>query len=112
MPRLLPPLGVRFAGDVDRALAIAQAGETIRAVAEKGSVAWKELGRGRLEALYEMAYLRLFIAWELFLEESFLRYLCGYLASGPLPAWLQPPPTLLETPYRRMDDARAVVQGE
>lgn len=31
----------------------------------------------RLEYLYEMAYLRMFVAWEVFLEQSFYRYLCG-----------------------------------
>jgi len=39
----------------------------------------------RLEALYETAYLRIFLLWEDFLEQSFLRYLCGYHSSiGPV----------------------------
>ena len=31
-----------------------------------------------VEISYELAYLRLFGAWESFLEEVFVRYLCGY----------------------------------
>jgi hypothetical protein len=32
----------------------------------------------RLEALYELAYLRVYAAWEMYLEALFLRFLCGY----------------------------------
>jgi len=34
----------------------------------------------RVELTYELAYLRAFTAWEDFLEQSFIRYLCGYRA--------------------------------
>jgi hypothetical protein len=36
----------------------------------------------RVEAVYELAYLRIFILWEAFLEESFLRLVCGYELPG------------------------------
>lgn len=36
----------------------------------------------KLELLYELAFLRVFIAWENFLEQTFLRFLCGYQHSG------------------------------
>jgi hypothetical protein len=50
---------------------------------------------GRLEALNELAYLRIFISWEFFLEETFLRYLCGFQNSvGPLTLWNPPFPSL------------------
>src|SRR5712672_2619521 len=39
------------------------------------------LDLNKLELLYELAYLRFFIQWEVFLEQSFLRYLCGYSSS-------------------------------
>ncbi len=32
----------------------------------------------RIEHLYELAFLRVFIEWEIFLEQTFVRYLCGY----------------------------------
>lgn len=35
----------------------------------------------RLEYLHELAYLRMFVAWESFLEQTFLRYLCGCSSS-------------------------------
>jgi hypothetical protein len=31
----------------------------------------------RLEFLHELAYLRMFVAWESFLEQTFYRYMCG-----------------------------------
>ena len=84
MPRTMPPLAVRFSREVDRALSLARAGELVRATSPSGSVAVREFSQSRLEALYEMAYLRVFMLWETFLEQSFLRYICGFAAStGP-----------------------------
>lgn len=73
MPRAMPPYTKGFAGHVSDAILLA-------VEAEYASTA---LGRSRwpvarIELLYELAYLRLFIQWELLLEQSFLRYLCGY----------------------------------
>src|SRR5262249_19074079 len=57
------------------------------------------------QLLYELAYLRMFIAWETFLEESFLRYLCGYVASRGSAA-------LRQRAFRKVEDARiAVLSG-
>ena len=36
----------------------------------------------RLESLYELAFLRIYTSWEDFLEQTFLRYLCGYTCPG------------------------------
>jgi hypothetical protein len=36
----------------------------------------------RLEALYELAFLRIFMAWETCLESVFYRSLCGYASSA------------------------------
>jgi hypothetical protein len=82
MPRTMPPLGVRFSREVNRALSLARAGELVRATSPSGSVAVREFSQSRLEALYEMAYLRVFMLWETFLEQSFLRYICGFAASA------------------------------
>ena len=78
MARQMPPLGTRFAEAAANAAAIAQAGEVARAAAQPGTEPFRDLSPARLEALYEMAYLRTFIAWEDFLEQTFLRFLCGY----------------------------------
>ena len=78
MARRMPPLAARLASTVGEALQLAEAGERIREKSPQGSVGRLELRVRRLEALYETAYLRIFLLWEDFLEESFLRYLCGY----------------------------------
>lgn len=78
MSRRMPPLEVRFASFVDEALGLAEVAERIRAVSPPGSLARHELRGRRLDALYEIAYLRVFLLWEDFLEQSFIRYLCGY----------------------------------
>ncbi len=35
------------------------------------------ISRGRRDSIVEMAFLRAFLAWEVFVEESFILYLCG-----------------------------------
>lgn len=78
MPRQMPSLARRFAAATLAAVGIAEAGELVRAAARRGSIAQRELRLTRLEALHEMAYLRIFVEWELFLEATFLRTQCGY----------------------------------
>ncbi len=90
MARRLPPLEVQFATEVDHALGLANAVERIRADSLLGSFARKELPMARLEAIYEIAYLRIFLLWEDFLEQSFLRYLCGYASSTSVPNLINP----------------------
>lgn len=53
-----------------------------------GSWLREEWHVGRVEMLYELAYLRLFIEWEAFLEQSFIRYMCGYISHchNPMPS--------------------------
>jgi hypothetical protein len=46
----------------------------------------KEWHVSRVEMLYELAYLRLFIEWEAFLEQTLYRYMCGYTSNCHLPA--------------------------
>jgi hypothetical protein len=81
MARQMPPLATRFATAVNVAVGIAEAGEIVRAGASKGSAAYRELRPSRLEALHEMAYLRVFVEWESFLEATFLRMQCGYISA-------------------------------
>lgn len=105
MPRRMPRLLGQLEAAIDKALAIAQAGEIIRAQLPAGSKVRRELGPSRLEALNELAYLRIFIAWESFLEDSFLHYLCAFEnSSGPL--------ALLKPRFHTLDDARKdMLQG-
>jgi hypothetical protein len=78
MPRVMPPFDAYMMQEAQVALGLAKAGEIARTGSTVGSPPWKEWRVSRLEALYELAYLRVFIAWETFLEISFYRYLCGH----------------------------------
>lgn len=74
----MPGLEAEFRARVSQAIKLAQIGEIARAEARAGSQTRAGLHPTRLEYLYEMAYLRIFVSWESFLEQAFLRYLCGY----------------------------------
>ena len=74
----MPNFGDQLRHRFDDALELAAIGELARLEAQVGSRTRASLHPVRLEALYEMAYLRVFVTWEAFLEQVFLRYLCGY----------------------------------
>ena len=79
MPRRMPRLDRQLSRRAQAALAIVRAGELARAY---GPVRVRtEWSVSRLEALYELAYLRAFAGWEICLEAIFYRSLCGF-ASG------------------------------
>jgi hypothetical protein len=82
MPRRMPPLAAKLGVAIDNSLELAEMGERIRALSPLGSVARRELRSSRIEAFYETAYLRVFLLWEDFLEQSFLRYVCGHSATS------------------------------
>lgn len=102
MPRRMPSLNVSFSFEVGRAVQLAQVVENARTGSPIGSVARRELTLARTEAIYEAAYLRLFLAWETFLEQTFLRYLCGQVSGlGGC--------TLSNPPYRTIPAAHVAV---
>lgn len=81
MPRQMPDLARGFSSEINAAVELTRAAEEAR-VFLTGFVDKRSLLHvGRIELLYELAFLRLFNAWEQFLEETFVRYLCGYQAS-------------------------------
>lgn len=82
----MPQLAATFVRRADEAIALAYAGDIALAAAKPGTSLRKEWYVSRVEYLYEVAYLRLFNEWELFLEESFVRYLCGYVSMHGCPA--------------------------
>lgn len=82
MPRVMPDLAGRLRREVDRALALAAAGEAIRTQTQGNLKLRRELTLFRLQLMYEMAFLHVFVNWEAFLEDSFLRYMCGYANSS------------------------------
>src|SRR5258707_6463296 len=73
MPRRMPQYAAAFERHVLDALKLAHAGELAA-----HSSARSEWHIARVEYLYELSFLRTFIEWETFLEQTFLRYLCGY----------------------------------
>lgn len=77
----MPSLTAEFGTRVADALRIAEIGEVARFEASRNSQTRKNLHPARLEYLYEMAYLKVFVSWEIFLEQTFIRYLCGYVSS-------------------------------
>ena len=101
----MPPLADAFEGGVDRATSLAQAGEQAQIMISGFSAAVNPLHPVRLELLYEMAFLRVFIEWETFLEQSFLRYLCGYRNSVGQQTLIQ------GTYYRTLTVAKTAVLG-
>lgn len=76
MPRPVPDLVGRLTHAAGNSLALAAKAEQVRVeLARVGSsVSFPEL---QLFSLYEVAYLRLFVAWEDFLDRAFVYYLCG-----------------------------------
>ena len=74
----MPGLEGEFRARVAEAIKLAEIGEVAKAEASAGSQTRHNLHPARLELLYELAYLRMFVSWEAFLEQVFLRYLCGY----------------------------------
>jgi hypothetical protein len=62
------------------ALSIVSAGETSRISGDKSIR--KQWSVNKIEALYELAYLRIFAAWEIYLEAVFYRSLCGYASAA------------------------------
>lgn len=77
MPRTLPPLAAEFRQKALAAVSVARAGD-LAATAPSGTSIRRAWHVSRVELLYELAFLRTFIEWEIFLERTFLRYLCGY----------------------------------
>lgn len=79
MPRRIPRFDKRLLRQAQLAIGIVRAGEIARRTG--GPVLRREWTLSKLEALYELAFLRLFVAWEVCLEDVFYRTLCGYASS-------------------------------
>lgn len=104
MPRNLGSLVRLFAAQVDESVQLVRAAETIRHAVPHGSHARRGFSFRQIEAVYELAYLRVIAAWEVFLEESFLRLMCGYLSGGTTHA-------IQGIPVRTIEDARIRLLG-
>jgi hypothetical protein len=81
MPRQLPGLAQEFSDRVNDALLLAEAGEVARVDAPSPSRTRSLFHFTRLESLHELAFLKVFVSWEFFLEQTFYRLLCGYTSA-------------------------------
>jgi hypothetical protein len=100
----MPALAHRFEANIGEAVDIPAAGETVRSYGRHSSTVRKYLTASRLEALYELALLRIFLYWEEFLEEALIRYMCDYQTAGghrEIPVMK----------YKTLDDARTSLLG-
>ena len=86
MARAMPPLAAAFGRHVAACIALANAGEVALSDSQPKSTIRKQWHPARVSLLYELAYLRMFNEWEVFLEESFVRYLCGFRSTAHVPA--------------------------
>lgn len=76
MPRHMPRYDIKLMGQSQLSLSIVAAGEAARLNGDKKlRDMWSV---HKLESLYELAFLRLFAAWETCQESIFYRSLCGY----------------------------------
>lgn len=73
----MPDLSGALDLTIRKALELADAGESSR-VRMLSISPPRPITVRKLEQLYEMAFVKIFLGWETFLEASFLRYLCGY----------------------------------
>lgn len=82
MARNMPPLASQLRTKVREAVDLANMGERLCAHPTIGITVRQELTTYRQYLIYELAYLRAFNQWEIFLESVCLRYLCGYQFMG------------------------------
>src|SRR5579883_618417 len=80
MPRRMPRFDHTLSHHAQIAIGLVRAGEVMRA--SGGDVGRSQWTVSRLEALHELAYLRVFSAWEICLEAVFYRSLCGYASQA------------------------------
>jgi|GEM_PF-2488070 len=79
MPRPLPELADEFAAEIRKAEQLTCGLEAARIVLNSRSRSQSHIALASLELTYELAFLRVFLAWEVFLEQTFVRLLCGYV---------------------------------
>src|SRR4051812_31596714 len=79
MPRTLKTFYDRFAHEVNEAVGFVQDAEEMCLPTQDGSgFPYVRLNTRRIEYLYELAFLRMYMGWEVFLEDTVLRCLLGF----------------------------------
>lgn len=80
MPRRLPRYDLKLGKEIASALSLVAGLERARVLSIQGHAQLITLTH--LELSYELAFLRVYLAWESLLEDALLRLLCGYRHSG------------------------------
>lgn len=78
----MPDLRGDLISQLGESLDLVRAAEAASASMPAGSQLRRDFGAYKLHLIHELAFLRIFLAWEEFLEETFVRYMCGYSAQG------------------------------
>lgn len=107
----MPPLAAGFAIDTSSWVDLARVGEVVLIAASTNPTVRKELRPARLEALYELAFLRMFLSWETYLEETLTRLICGYSLGTPGRTLSGDPFTLINAPFATLGAASAAILG-
>lgn len=79
--KAMPNLGTKCVDEFNNTLTIAAATETLWLTAPPASVVRQQLKVQQMEALYEATFLRIFSAYESFLEDSLAHFMAGYATS-------------------------------
>ena len=77
MSRAVPPIRADLAISIDRSLLLAEKSEYARVVLQRHPIVQSRLHYRDVNFLYEAAYLRMFVAWEDYLDRAFVYLLCG-----------------------------------
>jgi hypothetical protein len=105
--KIMPALGTKCVQDFNTTLTLAANTETLWLTAPPARVVRKQLKAVQLEALYEATFLRIFSAYESFLEDSLAHFMAGYSTSTYTPT-AAPTATL----HRSLKSARAALYGK
>jgi hypothetical protein len=76
MPRIIPPLDREFTRQLSLAFEFVARVEAVNMAARQDRRL--ALSTANVELSYELAFLRIFLAWELFLEDALTRFISGY----------------------------------
>lgn len=105
----MPDLAASFRSRIDSCLGLPEGLVQLRARLLPGSPEARLLHQKRIDTSYESVFLRIFVAWEDFLEASFLRFLCGYITPTCTPIFN--PSSGPNTPARNLAAANLLILG-
>lgn len=91
MSKTLPDLLSPFRKDCEQAVSFPASLETLAVRVKPTRLAHRHLSPPKLEAAYEHAFVKCFMAWERLNEDSFLRFMCDYRTTSWTPTLLHPP---------------------